>query len=561
MRFFLWMLFSAFCLQGFGQSFNTAAIPDSLKRHAKAVVTYSERIYEIKSPGKARLQERHVYTILDESANEYGRYRSYYDKFTSITSISARLFDASGHEIRHAKRKDMQDVAGDGDESLVSDTRYLLHDFYWKTYPYTVEYAEEDDINGILGIDGWYPQGSPDLSVLYNKYVIITPSDYVLRYRAYNGCAAPVITESGGKKTYTWEIKNVPAVINEQHVSSWEQAAPYTRIAPSDFEIEGYKGNMSSWENYGKFTYALLQGRDVLPAQIKSKVHELTDPLQDPKQKIAALYEYLQKNTRYISIQLGIGGWQPFDASYVATKRYGDCKALSNYMVALLKEAGIKANSVLIKSGLYEGLPDKSFPCHQFDHVICCVPLQKDTVWLECTDQYLPAGYLSGFTSDRYGLIVDASGGKLARTPKYGLKENLQRRKVNAEVGENGNLTVNVATQYCAMKQDDLTAVINHHSKDQVLEYLKNEIELPTFDITKVDYKQEKDVLPPVLDETLSITASNYAQVSGKRIFVNPNIMTRFDSRLPTETDRKSGVTLYREGRDIDTVEVKIPVG
>ena len=62
----------------------------------------------------------------------------------------------------------------------------------------------------------------------------------------------------------------------------------------------------------------------------------------------------MQNNTRYISIQLGIGGWRPFEAAYVASKGYGDCKALSNYMYSLLKEAGILSYYTLVKAGAGE---------------------------------------------------------------------------------------------------------------------------------------------------------------------------------------------------------------
>src|SRR5574342_1196313 len=105
---------------------------------------------------------------------------------------------------------------------------------------------------------------------------------------------------------------------------------------------------MNSWQDFGKFIYALKQGRDELPPEIKQKVHELTDGIADTKEKINVLYGYMQKNTRYVSIQLGIGGWQPFDAKYVAKKGYGDCKALSNYMYSILKEAGIKSYYAVI---------------------------------------------------------------------------------------------------------------------------------------------------------------------------------------------------------------------
>ncbi|HTS45901.1 MAG TPA: DUF3857 and transglutaminase domain-containing protein [Puia sp.] len=559
----IWMLF--FFITSFSvlraQSYNAQLIPDSLKTNAHAVKRYDEIILEIKSPAKAIEHEHHVYTILDEEGDVHAKYLSGYDKFISINSISGTLYDASGKEVKHIKKKDMQDISAGDEESLMTDIRYKVYDFYNHSYPYTVDFEEEDEVNGILEISDWFPQDNFNLSVQYSKYVIIAPKDYQVRYKPFNCSIQPAVTENGNNKIYTWEIRNLPAITNEPIAPALRYIVPGVLMAPSDFEAEGYKGNMSTWEGYGRFIYDLLKGRDVLPEDVKKKVHELTDNLTDPKEKISALYNYLQKNTRYISIQLGIGGLQPYDANYVATKRYGDCKALSNFMVALLKEAGIKGNSVVIKSGNFSSTVDPDFSCDQFDHVICCVPLQKDTVWLECTSQSLPAGYLSGFTSDRYGLLIDESGGKLVHTPKYGLKDNIQTRKISATINNEGNLTAAIYTKYKAMQQDELEETLNYLSKDKLMEWLKKDIDLPTYDVNKFDYAQEKNILPPVIDESLELTVSNYAQVSGKRLFISPNIMTRANHRLKTDEERKYPVELHYEYRDVDSVEINIPAG
>jgi len=52
-----------------------------------------------------------------------------------------------------------------------------------------------------------------------------------------------------------------------------------------------------------------------------------------------------------VSIQIGIGGWQPFDASTVQRLSYGDCKALANYMKTLLEAVGLSANYCLVNAG------------------------------------------------------------------------------------------------------------------------------------------------------------------------------------------------------------------
>jgi hypothetical protein len=545
------------CLKA--QQYNFNAIPDSLIRNANAVKRYEEFVLEIKAPGKVISHERHVYTILNESANGLATYRSFYDKFITTDYLSGILYDAKGKELKHDKKSDMQDFSYNGYD-LKSDTRYKRSSLYCRNYPYTVDFEEDQTKDGVLYFSDWVPAESKTMSVQYSKYVIIAPKNYDVRYKQMNFNLLPVITQKGDKKTYTWEVRNIPSATIEDLSPSITELTAYMMLAPSDFEADGYKGNMTSWENYGRFIYQLLKGRDILPVDVKGKVHELTDHVKEPKEKIKILYEYLQKNTHYISIQLGIGGWQPFDANFVATKKYGDCKALSNYMVALLKEAGIIGKYVEIRAFKNARPIVTDFPESQFNHVICCVPLKKDTVWLECTSQSLPAGYLSGFTADRWGLLIDESGGKLVRTPKYGYKDNLQMRNTIATIDNDGNLVANVQTRYKGMQQDELEMVINEYSNDQVLEYLKTTIDLPTFEIKNFRFDQQK-VDVPYINSSIEMLATNYGQVSGKRLFLNPNIISRSEKKLLADKTRKNDVEINDEYTKTDTVEITIPPG
>jgi hypothetical protein len=257
-----------------------------------------------------------------------------------------------------------------------------------------------------------------------------------------NADIKPVVSEKKDKITYTWEIRNLPVLPKEPFAVTEDLYDPFMLVGPTNFELQGYTGDMSDWNNYGKFYVSLQKGRDVLPDDVKQQVHSLTDQISDPVKKISVLYDYLQKNTHYVLIEFGIGGLQTYEASYVAKNKYGDCKALSNFMIALLKEAGIKGHSVIIRGDIEESEFFTDFPSHQFNHVICAVPLQKDTIWLECTDQYLPAGYLGVFTANRYGLFIDDNGGTLVHTPAYLLKYNTSIRKLSAVMDLDGNLQI-----------------------------------------------------------------------------------------------------------------------
>lgn len=172
----------------------------------------------------------------------------------------------------------------------------------------------------------------------------------------------------------------------------------------------------------------------------------------------------------------------------------------------------------------------------------------------------MPAGYLGDFTCNRYALLVNENGGQLVRTTRYGIKENLQDRKINAVLGDDGTLQVKTSTRYAGLQQDGIHSLINHLSKDKVKEKLHEHLDFATYDITRFEYREEKSD-HPVINEWLDITVTNYANITGKRLFIVPNVMTRTNRKPADDPDRKFDIVLGEPYLDVDTVTITLPTG
>lgn len=564
-RFFLPVLFivlsSLSSQANDGNEYAVLLISKDLLKNANVVYRNLSIKVKIESLGKMRVTERYAVTILNETGEDYAQFAEHYDKLSSVKNIDGRLFDALGRKIRELKKNEIKDFSNVSDISLFEDNRVKLHNFYHKVFPYTVEYECETVHDGTLFIPRYFPQRGYAVSAEQTDYTIELPESARLIYKQINFNGEPGITHSGkGEKIYRWHTGPLPALQREPFSPPFNRLAPNICFALAEFEFEGYKGSNNSWKDFGKFVYELKKNRDELPENVKQQVSSLTAGISSVEEKIKKLYEYLQVNTRYVSVQLGIGGLQPFDAKYVAANRYGDCKALSNFMGALLKEAGIPSLYTVIRAGDNEDDIFTDFSTSQFNHVILCVPNDKDTIWLECTSQYKPAGYMGDFTGNRHALLVDENGGVLVKTPHYSMNENLQMRRIKAVLKEEGTLELKSETHYRAMQQDDLHGAINHLPKDKWKERLQSNFDFSTYNINSFDYIEKKDRIP-VINEKLDITVFNYATVTGKRLFIVPDIMTRTYRKLSADSTRKFDIDLGFPYTDIDSVEISLPAG
>lgn len=557
----IFLLFTTLLAQAADGEYAVSKIPAALLKNAHSVVRVDQGFFEIYSLTKTRYRVKSVITVLNENADHFGTLVVGYDKLSKIESIDGKLYDAAGKELKSVKNKDIKDYSSVDDGSLMDDGRVKVYEFHHRQYPYTVEFEYEIVYNNTFMFPNWYVQPRSNQSVEYSLLTVQCPQWFKFNHRTFNFSKnTPVISGDNDKKTYQWRADNLPALLREFSAPDRSLTSPSVFFSPEEFEIQGYKGSMNSWKEFGQFIAKLNEGRDKLPDNIKKTVHDLTDGISDTREKVKVLYEYMQKNTRYISVQLGIGGWQTYEAEYVATRSYGDCKALSNYMYSLLKEANIKSCYTLVYAGEEDNFFIPDFTYNRFNHIILCVPMPKDTIWLECTSQTLPAGYLSGFTSDRHVLAITEEGGKLVTTPRYGLKDNIEKRTIRASLLDDATLKINVMTSYTGLQQDFYQRSIQHRTNDKVREWLSKRFDLATYDVKSFDYKEYRSAMPSVL-ESIELEAKNYATMTGRRLFVAPNVLTRHDRKLSADSTRKNDIEFITEYRQIDSVEIALPAG
>lgn len=533
-------------------------IPEEMKAGMYAVIRESKLEFEINAINNSRSYYRVVITILNSKANEYAYESVAYDKFSSIKFFRGTLYDASGNVVKHLKQNEILDESAYDGYSLFSDNRIKSANLTFANYPYTVEFEYEIEEKGLYSIPDFYMYRDDEISVQKAEYNLVYPVALKPRYKLFK-IQEPIVGRKDNKEILTWSFENIIPAKFEKMDPSLNQVVPNITAAPGKFEYDGYAGDMSTWTSYGKWKASLLNDRDHLPENTKKTIRELTEGLPDVESKTKVLYEYLQRKTRYVSISLGIGGLQPFDAEVVDRTGYGDCKALSNYMIAMLKVAGIKGFYSSIMAGENARDVDVDFPSHQSNHIIVSVPNGKDTLWLECTSQTNPFGYLGTFTGNRKALALTEDGAQLINTVRYPTDGNKISRMAEVYLDNDGNAKSKVATTYSALEYEynNLNFVLDGQYDSQKKWILEN-TEIPSFDLLSFNLVNNKSKIPSALIN-LDLNLNRLASVNGKRLFLTPNLMNRCTFIPEKLVERKTDIFVRWGSVSFDTIRYHIP--
>ncbi|MGI4872656.1 MAG: hypothetical protein ACRYFX_15960 [Janthinobacterium lividum] len=208
------------------------------------------------------------------------------------------------------------------------------------------------------------------------------------------------------------------------------------------------------------------------------------------------------------------------------------------------------------------------FPSSQFNHVILCLPLAAqaaapaDTVWLECTSQTEAFGYMGTFTGNRHALLLTPEGGRLVATPRYGAQANRQQRRTDLWVDAEGGAKATVRTQRTGLAQDTYAQLLHGADPDEQKKYVTNRLTLSHFTLTSLRLTQPASAAAlPTVVESLGLDLPGAATPAGRRLLLEPNLLSRLAPLPPQVGPRQYPVALPAPSLTQDTVRLHLPAG
>ncbi|TXE09782.1 DUF3857 domain-containing protein [Seonamhaeicola algicola] len=540
--------------------YTTKAIPESLLTNANAVIRLNEIAVSIESQQEMVITSKRIITVLNEAGFKHvGAYLGY-DKYRKIKKIEAIIFDENGNEIKKIKKKDFVDHSAVDGGTLYSDSRVLYMSYMPVSYPLTIAFFCEVETPNTAAIPSWRPIDDYYLSIEKDVYSITDNANLGLKTKPINFEDFNVETNEINN-TSIFKLVNTKAIKPEALSPSLSWFTPKAIFTSENFHFYGVNGEASNWLEFGNWVEnKLLKDRREVSEATKNKIISLTKDYSDPLKKAEIVYKYVQDNTRYISVQVGIGGVQPISAMDVDRLKYGDCKGLTNYTQSLLNIAGVKSYYTIVEAGNEKvDFYDDFYSLAQGNHIILCIPNSNDNVWIDCTSQKHPFGFIGDFTDDRNVLVVKPNASQVVKTTAYINEINHKKTKANIFLDETGDIQANVNIKSYGINYDRRFFVESESDKNinefykELWDYVNN--------LSVNNYAFTNDKKHVEFTESLKINAQHYAAKIGDGLIFKPNTFNR-NLYIPNRyRNRKMPLKIQRGYFDEDEFTIQIPAG
>lgn len=538
-------------------SIQSLLLDKTLTENADAVIRLDKTDVTLHSHNSMTVSKRFTITILRKAGNHAIVNYAHYNSSTRLKDLEAVIYNSTGKQIEKIKKKDFRDVSAVSGGTLYGDSRLKYFEYIPISYPYTIDFEYSYDTPNTAFMPRWSPIEDFRVSIERSEYNLSNPSDIEVREFQKNFDGYEIRNESQGKNL-SYSVSNLRAVKKEILAPAFNQTKPCLFVALDKFRLEGVDGQGADWTSFGKWQYEnLVKGRDKLPSGTIARVEKMLQGVDDPIEKAKKIYQYVQNNTRYISVQLGIGGWMPISAEEVDRVKYGDCKGLTNYTKALLKSQGIESYYSVVYAGKGKRNIEKEFASMQGNHVILNIPTEDEDVWLECTSQTTPFGFLGNFTDDRDVLVITPEGGMIKHTPIYSDDDNKKMTRADVVLDSQGNITADVAITSKGIAYNGRSALerLPKEKKDKhYKEYWGN---INGLTITEMKSANNSGSVEYV--ENIKIEAQSYASMAGNDMLLKVNAFDGSDFVPDRYRNRKQPFEISRGYENEDFYTIAIP--
>jgi hypothetical protein len=534
--------------------FSVLGVPADLKENANSVVRSQEVTIEIKSISNMVVKTRKITTVFNEKGFRNIDATEHYNKTTSVNSIEAVVYNSFGKELKKIKRKDFFDQSVADGFSVVNDSRRLFLNYIPTEYPFTIVYESEVQTSNTAFIPRWYPVDDYNESIQKSVFTITYPSDLGFKFKEVNFGNKKIVKEQTSN-SLKYSVENLLAEKEEEY-------APFkfthVLFGLDKFELEGVEGNAKTWKEFGLWMNdKLLKGSTEIPLETQNKIKALIGDETDPIKKARKVYQYVQDKTRYVSIQLGIGGWKPMLAKDVDRLGYGDCKALSNYTKSLLEVVGVPSYYAIIYGDDNRRDILEDFVAMQGNHAVLAIPHNQKLTFLECTSQTQAFGFEGDFTDDRFALIIKPDGGEIVKTNQYVDKDNAQITVGKVKINEDGSINVNATLTYTGIQYNTISDIEKLPTEKVKESYKGRWGYINNLVIDEVKLVNSKENVQ--FKEEVKLSATGFVQKIGLEKMMNINILNQNQNIPQRYRNRKNEFEIKRGFYDEDTVEIELP--
>jgi hypothetical protein len=214
-----------------------------------------------------------------------------------------------------------------------------------------------------------------------------------------------------------------PKTVGKQVELVYELRDPHAAVladgAPGRVNIRRFIefSDFDSWTDVSRRIWSLFEKASVLAANspVKAEIAQIAAGQTDPVKRMAAALKLVQDRIRYVYIGLNGGNLMPATADQTWDRKFGDCKAKTALLLAVLRELGINGEAVLVDLGGGDGMNERLPTPGVFDHVVVRATVGDKTYWLDGTR--LGDSTLEAPLTLRWILPLRAAGSELENVP------------------------------------------------------------------------------------------------------------------------------------------------